>query len=93
MKGQRLRKHIISNTAHLHSIRCEEPTPIDKNGSNECHGIVALRHDKHADDFLVSIYDKVAAHLSHVFMALYQLFFCHAFQVTELRANHHWNVS
>ena len=88
-----LSEHIISDTTHLGGVCSEKPTPIQETTPRERHRIVPLIHDQHTNDPFISIDDKVATKLMHVFLGSDQLLFTHAFKVAEVGANHDWHFT
>jgi len=93
MKRECLGEHIVSDTPHLHRIGREKLASVDEDRSHEGHWVVSLRHDEHPDDLFISIYDEVAAPLSHVFVFLDQFLFAEVVEVAEVGANHDWDLS
>ena len=93
MKSKSLSKHVISDTSHLDSVWCEKLASIDETSSLEGDWIVALVHDKHANDALVAINDEVAAPFIHVFLAFDQLGLGQAGEATVFRADHDWDLA
>ena len=72
---------------------CEKLASIDETSSLEGDWIVALVHDKHANDALVSVDDEVATPFIHVFLAFDQLSLGQAGKAAVFRADHDWDLS
>lgn len=89
MDSDCLGMHIISNTPHLNCIWSKEFTSVCEAASLESNWVVSFIHNEHTNDSLVSIDDKVATELMHVFFGRNQLVFCHAIKVAELGAHHY----
>ena len=93
MQSHCLSEHIVTNAAHLHCIGCEELAPIHEATTLKSDRIVALVHDQHADDTLITINNKVASKLVHVLLLGDQLGLGHASEVAVSRAHHHWDFT
>ena len=63
-----LSKHIVSDTPHLYGVRCEELASVHEAAASESNWVVSFVHDKHANQTLISVDDKIAAELVHVFL-------------------------
>lgn len=93
MQGYRLCCEIVSHTSHLHCIRSKVFPSFAEFRSLEGDWKVSFGHNKHSDDFFVSIDNEVASKLSHVFSASREFFFIESFEVAELASNHRWDIS
>lgn len=71
MECQCLCEEIISNTAHLNCIRCEQTTSVNETWSEESDWVVSLSHDQHTDKTLVAINNEIATELSHILLPSY----------------------
>ena len=70
MESESFGVEVISYTTHLDGKLCIARATVGVRGSEECDGVVALLDDEHTGNFLVAVYDEVAAEFVGVFIEL-----------------------
>jgi len=93
MNGDCLGEHIFSDAAHLNAVRREEATSIHEAAAFKDHWIVAFIHDQHSNQTFISVYYEIATEFMHVFLFAGELLLTKASEITELGADHNWDVT
>ncbi len=70
MESEGFGVEVISYTTHLDGKLSVSGTTIGIWGSEEGDGVVSFLDDEHTDNFLVAVYDEVAAEFVGVFIEL-----------------------
>lgn len=92
MQSNSFRIEVLANAFHHHCNRCKPRPSINKPRTKEPNWVIPFLNDKHSNQLLDSVQDKIPSKLTSILMHFNHFLRGQLIQMTALRTNHYRDI-